>query len=235
MNSSDFVLFALQIAAMLACAIVCGQLMRRVGQPAVLGEMIGGIILGPTIFSALAPGLYSWLFHSSAEVTIVRDASIKLGMLFFLFVAGLEVNLSDLQRLGRRAVLIGSVGTFLPLAAGVALAYALPRAFWGMQVNSHFFAFALFLGLNLANSANPVIARILMDLGLLRDDLGAVIMTATVIDDLVNWTLFAVILSYVAPVGQTRPSVAISIGLLLFLCSDFGCRAMVGTEGATLG
>ena len=92
MTSQDFVKFALQISVMLGFALLFGQFMRRIKQPAVLGEMIGGIILGPTVFGLLAPGLFEWLFKSSANVAVVRDASIKLGMLFFLFIAGLETN-----------------------------------------------------------------------------------------------------------------------------------------------
>ena len=94
--------------------------MRRFWQPAVVGEMIGGIVLGPTMFGWLAPSLYEWLFLSSANVKVMREAATKLGMLFFLFYAGLEVNLSDLKTLGKKAVLIGIIGTLLPIAIGVA-------------------------------------------------------------------------------------------------------------------
>jgi Kef-type K+ transport system membrane component KefB len=172
MQSQDFVKYALQITVMLGCAVFFGQLMRLVKQPAVLGEMIGGIVLGPTIFGLLAPSVYAWLFQSSANVGVVRDASIKLGMLSFLFIAGLETNLSDLRQVGRKAALIGLVGTLGPIAVGVALCYAMPRDFWGPTVQPHFFSFALFVGMNLVNSANPVIARILMDLGLLHGSIG---------------------------------------------------------------
>lgn len=199
MSSQDFVKLALQITAMLGVALLFGEIMRRFKQPAVVGEMFGGIVLGPTMFGALAPSLYDWLFLSSADVTIVRDTATKLGMLFFLFYAGLEVNLSDLKTLGRRAVLIGLIGTIVPLGMGVALVYAVPRSFWGPAVQEHFTAFALFMGMNLANSANPVIARILLELRLLDRPIGALIMSATIVDDLVNWTLFAVILSDIAP------------------------------------
>jgi Kef-type K+ transport system membrane component KefB len=205
MTSSEFVLYALQIATMLGCALLFGQIMRRWKQPAVLGEMIGGIVLGPTIVGILFPGFYRWLFLSSADVAVVRDASTKLGMLFFLFIAGLETNLSDLKTVGRRAALIGIVGTLVPIAAGIGLVYAVPRAFWGEAVQPHFFAFALFIGMNLANSANPVLARILMDLGLLRSGIGTMCMAATVFDDVINWTLFAVILSEIAPSGRGAP------------------------------
>ena len=116
---------------MLAFALMCGEIMRRFKQPAVVGEMFGGIVVGPTALGWLAPSLYEWLFLSSPNVSVVRDAATKLGMLFFLFYAGLEVNLSDLRTLGKRAFLVGLVGTLLPIAAGVGLVYALPRDFWG--------------------------------------------------------------------------------------------------------
>ena len=131
MTSQDFVRLALQIATMLAFGLAFGQVMRRFRQPAVLGEMIGGIVLGPTIFGLALPGLYLWLFQSSPNAAVVRDASIKLGMLFFLFVAGLEIDFSQMRQIGRKALLIGSVGTLVPIAAGVGLVYAIPRDFWG--------------------------------------------------------------------------------------------------------
>lgn len=218
MSSQDFARFGLQIALMLITAMVFGQIMLKFKQPAVLGEMIGGVIIGPTLLGALFPQFFGWLFHSSDSVTIVRDASIKLGMLFFLFIAGLEVDLSELRRLGKRAILIGLVGTLLPIAAGVGLVYAIPREFWGTGVQEHFLAFALFVGMNLANSANPVIARILMDLGLLKGEIGTLIMTATIVDDLVNWSLFAIIMSDIAPVsGSLASSQSISLPVTLLL------------------
>jgi len=226
MNAQDFVKLALQLTTMLGFAVLFGEIVRRFRQPAVVGEMIGGIVLGPTIFGWLAPPLYEWLFLSSANVTVVREAATKLGMLFFLFYAGLEVNLSDLKTLGRRAVPIGIIGTLLPIAAGVALVYALPRAFWGPAVQEHFWSFALFVGMNLANSANPVIARILMELRLLDRPIGALIMSATIVDDLVNWTLFAMILGDIAPSSQAASgSLAFSallVGLLFVVVLGVG-------------
>lgn len=220
MTSRDFVMLTLQLTTMLGLAVLFGQLMRRMRQPAVLGEMIGGIILGVTVFGAVAPSAYEWLFQSSTNAGIVRDASIKLGMLFFLFVAGSEIDLSDLRRLGRKAATIGLVGTLLPIVVGVGLVYVVPRAFWGETVQGHFFPFALFVGMNFANSANPVLARILMDLGLLKGGIGTLSMTATIVDDLINWTLFAIILSRIAPSTSTSvisDNLLVSIGLVVML------------------
>ena len=233
-SSQDFVKLALQVTAMLAFAVLFGEIMRRFRQPAVVGEMLGGIILGPTIFGMLAPTLYAWLFESSASVSVVRDASIKLGMLFFLFFAGSEVNLSDLKKLGKKAALIGLVGTVVPIFIGVGLVYLVPKDFWGESVQRHFFSFALFIGMNLANSANPVIARVLMDLGLLNGPIGTLIMTATIVDDLVNWTLFAIILSDIAPSGAASTAalpvnillVAIFFAVILIVGRRLGPRAL---------
>jgi len=222
-NSADFVLFTLQITVMLACAVAGGHVLRRLGQPAVLGEMLGGILLGPTLFGALAPDLWQGLFNASPAVSVAREAAIKLGMLFFLFVAGLEVNVSDLRRLGRRAAFIGLVGTVLPILAGVALVYAVPASFWGPLAHSQRLALALFVGMNLANSANPVIARVLMDLGLLDKEFGTVVMTATIVDDLVNWTLFAIVLGQLAPPTAAGAASGADLGtgivLVLLFCA----------------
>jgi Kef-type K+ transport system membrane component KefB len=218
LSSHEFVKFVLQISLMLGFALLFGQLMRRFKQPAVLGEMIGGIILGPTVLGILVPEFWVWLFMSSTSVTEVREASIKLGMLFFLFISGLETNLKDLKNLGLKAAIIGLVGTLIPIFLGVALVYALPRSFWGEIVNAHFFAFALFVGMNMANSANPVLAKILIDLGLMKSEIGTMCMTATIVDDLVNWTLFAVILSDLSPSGSMHiANLSVNILIVIFI------------------
>ncbi|MDD5584495.1 MAG: cation:proton antiporter [Candidatus Omnitrophica bacterium] len=211
MNSPDFVIFIFQITTLLGFAVFFGELMRRTGQPAVLGEMIGGIILGPTILGFIAPGFYAGFFHYSATVTAMREVVIKLGMLFFLFIVGTEIDLFALQRSGNKALSIGIVGTLIPIGIGVALTYLFPREFWGSQVQKYFLPFALFIGMNLANSANPVIARILMDLGLLRKEIGTITMAATVVDDLVNWILFAVILNVSGIAGQLKSNLPVNI------------------------
>jgi Kef-type K+ transport system membrane component KefB len=116
--------------------------------------------------------------------------------------------------------LIGGVGTLIPIAVGVGLVYLLPASFWGERATAHLFAFALFVGMNLANSANPVIARILMDLGLLKHEMGTLIMTATIVDDLINWTLFAIVLRDITPLGieaSTDPGAGFGMSIVLVL------------------
>ena len=86
MQHHDVIVFALQVGAMLTAALVCGQIMRALRQPAVLGELLGGILLGPTVLGTLAPHVYAWLFPATGAITVGRDAMLKIGMLFFMFV-----------------------------------------------------------------------------------------------------------------------------------------------------
>lgn len=216
MSNQDLIKFFLQIAVMLGCALVMGQMMRRFHQPAVLGELIGGIILGPTILGWLFPDFFQWLFRSSLEVGILRDASIKMGMLFFLFIAGLEINFSNTNHVGRYAFFIGLFGTLLPIAFGVGLVYLLPPTLWGPIAQNNLIIFGLFIGLNLANTANPVIVRILQDLNLLKKEIGVITLNATVVDDSITWTLFAIMLSFSYPrVGEVSLGTNQTIFLIL--------------------
>lgn len=86
----DLILFFIQVGIMLSIALVFGQIMRRLNQPAVLGELIGGVLLGPTVFGLFALEAYLFLFPAQGASTLGREAIINIGMLFFLFVAGLE-------------------------------------------------------------------------------------------------------------------------------------------------
>lgn len=198
MSSIDSIKLIIQITIILGFALLFGQIMRRLKQPAVLGEILVGIFLGSTILGFFFPGVYNWLFRSSRNVDIAREALINMGMLFFMFTVGLQVKLSDLRKQWKKSLTIGLVGTLLPIVAGVGLVYLIPRNFWGEIVQDNLFTFSLFIGINFANSANPIIARILMDIGYLRNSIGIIIMSATVVDDIINWALFALILNTVS-------------------------------------
>ncbi len=194
MAEADYLVLLLQLALMLLVAVICGQVMRWFHQPAVLGEMLGGILLGPTIAGLLFPELQMWLFPSSGSVHTAATGIIRVGMLLYLFLIGLEIDLKSLRQYGLSAVAIGLAGTLVPLAAGIAMVYLLPD-WWGIKRPEDQLPIALFLGASMANTANPVLARILQELGLIKERLGGIIMSATVIDDLIGWSLAAVVAS----------------------------------------
>jgi Kef-type K+ transport system membrane component KefB len=197
MTPAEWTVLSLHIAALLATAIAMGGLARRLGIPAVVGEIAGGLLLGPTLLGRVAPDLFAWLFPPTGPVASARGAIARVGMLFFIVTIGLDISLSELRRSGRKALLVGTVGTLVPLVLGFVMCYAFPGVI-GVTDRDRF-ATALFMGSILSLSANPVIARILMDMGLFRSDIGRTIMAATLVDDLVGWGLFAVILAEFAP------------------------------------
>jgi len=205
---ADWTVLSLHLAAMLATAIVLGGLARRLGIPAVVGEIAGGLLLGPTVLGRLAPEAFAWLFPPSGPVASARMAIARVGMLFFIVTIGLDISLRELWRSGRRPLLVGSVGTFVPLLLGFVMCYVFPDVI-GVTAKDRF-ATALFMGSLLSLSANPVIARILMDMGLFKSEIGRTIMAATLVDDLVGWGLFAVILAEFGP-RTTEPGTGIAV------------------------
>jgi Kef-type K+ transport system membrane component KefB len=218
MTPFDSVTLAVQLASMFAVATVLGRAMRAVGQPPVLGEMLAGVVLGPTVFGTLWPHLHTSLFTASPDVAAMRSTVVGTGMLMFLFTAGLATNLSAAGQRYAPAIIVGLVGTLLPIAAGMALVFSLPPAFWGEIPGARVGALALFVGMTLANSANPVLARILMDLGALRSPIGAVCMAASAVDDLVNWTLFTVVLGGMTPIAWLNLPPAVAPWMALISC-----------------
>ena len=215
MSSAELVDMLTQLAVMLLAGVTFGLVLRKLKQPSVVGEMLAGVILGVTVLGSVAPGAYDWLFDHGPLVNTTRGDILKVGMLFFLYVAGSEVDLSDVKTLGRRSLIIGTIGTVLPIAGGIGLVYVTPMSMWGESMGVGRLPFAAFIGMNLANSANPVLARILIDLGLMRSRIATVMMTATVIDDLINWTLYAIILGSVTTAGGSGSDRGLGLDLLL--------------------
>jgi Kef-type K+ transport system membrane component KefB len=202
----DLALILLQVGVMLAVAIVFGQAMRLIGQPVVLGELVGGIVLGPTVFGFLAPDTYSLLFPPKGMLAVSREAFINIGMLFFLFTSGLEVSSEQLKRSGLKVMLTCLLGMLVPFALGYGSVWLFP-GLWNHGVHTGLLPLSLFVGLALSITALPVIARILVDLGLIKEDLGTVIMSAATINDLIGWTLFAILLGIYVPQRGLSPGI----------------------------
>lgn len=194
MNQHQWVVFFLQLSLMLMMALLGGYVMRKLGHPAVLGELLGGIILGPTILGMFAPNMYAWLFPDQPAIHSVREAVITLGMLFFLFSAGLEVNLTRLNGRAWVITLTSIFGIILPFGLGYGAVLMLPDV-WGTASLAKGYFLPIFIGTALSISALPVITRILIDLDLLDKELGQVVITSAVINDLIGWSLFAATLS----------------------------------------
>jgi Kef-type K+ transport system membrane component KefB/mannitol/fructose-specific phosphotransferase system IIA component (Ntr-type) len=183
----------LELAILLGAAKLAGELMRKLNQPSVLGEIMAGILLGPTVFGRLRPDLYATVFPNTGNLPIVLETVTTLGVVLFLLTAGLEIDLRSIFRQGRSAILVSSFGVIIPFAFGFGAATYFPQ-FFGASERADLRIFALFVGTALSISALPVIAKILMDLNLLRSEMGTVVMSSAMFDDLVGWILFSTIL-----------------------------------------
>jgi Kef-type K+ transport system membrane component KefB/mannitol/fructose-specific phosphotransferase system IIA component (Ntr-type) len=183
----------ISLAVLLGAAKLAGEIMQKLDQPSVLGEIMAGILLGPTVLGHFKPGLYSFVFPSTGNLPIVLETVTTLGVVFFLLTAGLEIDLRSIFRQGRSAILVSSLGVVIPFAIGFGAAELFPH-FLGAEVGANTRIFALFVGTALSISALPVIAKILMDLNLLRSEMGTVVMSSAMFDDLVGWILFSMIL-----------------------------------------
>jgi Kef-type K+ transport system membrane component KefB/mannitol/fructose-specific phosphotransferase system IIA component (Ntr-type) len=191
MHEHDILVFLLSLGVLLSAARLLGELARRLGFPLVFGELASGILLGPTVLGRTAPNAQHWLFPGGVPQTMLAGYT-NVAVVLLLVVAGLEVNLSIVRKRGRSALLTSFMGIAMPLAGGVVLGVLLPDS--DLVRPDHRTLFALFMGVALSISALPVIAKTLLDLGLFKTDVGLLVMAAAMIDDLVGWLSFSVLL-----------------------------------------
>jgi Kef-type K+ transport system membrane component KefB/nucleotide-binding universal stress UspA family protein len=183
--------FILQVGALLLASRLLGDLMKRWGQAAVVGELLAGVVLGPSILGHLAPPLYAWLFPSDPLSGSLLEAVAWLGVITLLLYIGLETDLGILHGMGRTATVVSVFGMTIPFGCGLALGFLLPAS--SLAAPNERLIFALFMAVAIAISAVPVIARILLDLGLMRRDLGMLILAAGIIDDTTGWLMLSIV------------------------------------------
>lgn len=224
-SEHDFALFLFQLFVLLSAALGLGGLFRRLGQPAVVGEILAGILLGPSVLGVLAPSLSAALFPP--HQTHMLGTLAWLGSVFLLLVAGTEVDLATIRHERRAILSTSAAGIALPFAAGFVLGLNLSDAYLANPAQRTLFAF--FLGTALAISAIPLVAKILLDLGLLKSPLGHVIIGSAVLNDMIGWTLFAALLGLVTVGNVAGGSIVAVIGMTLgylALCLTLGRKVV---------
>lgn len=194
----------LQLALIILTARLFAWLFRRLGQPGVVGEVAAGLVLGPSVLGRLSPDLFRAVFHPDvaglpAELADpllgwVLTSLSQLGLVFLLFLIGLEFDFGHLRWHGRSALAISAAGATLPFALGYGLAWVL-RPHVGDNIPA--LGFALFLGTALSITAVPVLGRMMMELNITRTRLGTITMAAAAVDDAVGWVLLATVAAIV--------------------------------------
>ena len=202
-SEHDFALFLFQLFILLSAALTAGSFLRRLGQAAVVGEIVAGVLLGPSILGAFAPELAAFLFPSSQ--THMLGTIAWLGGIFLLLVAGTEVDLATLRH-ERRVVLSTSLmGITIPFTLGMIFALYVPDRY--LVDSEQRWLFALFMAVAMSISAIPLVAKMLMDMKLLKTPLGHVIIGAAVVNDLIGWIFFAIILNTMGAGTSTGGSI----------------------------
>jgi Kef-type K+ transport system membrane component KefB len=213
----------LSVGTILLAARVLGWLFQRIGQPRVVGEMTAGIVLGPSLLGRFFPGAFAYVFPASS-IPMIGVLS-QLGLLLFMFVVGLEVDLKRILKRRAAVVLISNCSIVLPLALGVAVAKVLYSQFAGANVS--FPIFALFMGTAMSITAFPVLARILKERNLLGTSLGTMAISCAAIDDISAWLLLAVLTAMVHSAQNWQ-----RFGTTLFCLVAFVAVMMVPVRGA---
>jgi Kef-type K+ transport system membrane component KefB len=203
----------LAVAVIVALARICGLLARRVGQPPVLGEMVAGLILGPTLLSTLAPGV----IHALLPAAVLPNLSIvsQAGLMIFMFSVGLEANRDMLRQHGKSIGATSLAIMAIPFALGVVAAVPLYATFAAHPTG--IMPYAIFIGTALSVTAFPVLARIVQEAGLRDTRLGSLAMLCAAICDVLAWCALAVVLAMTKEQGPW--GVIRTLGLTAALCA----------------
>jgi len=214
----------LAIAAVIVAARATGALAARIGQPKVMGEVLAGILLGPTLLGALLPDVQAYLFPP--QVIPLLSAAADLGLAFYMFLVGLELDPRLLRGRVAPAAFVATASVAVPLLLGVVLALPL---FTLLAPATSYAPFALFLGAALSITAFPVLARILVERRMLKRPVGAMAMAAAALNDVAAWFLLAVAIAAATPAGSLLGAFRIlALAVLFSVVMALVVRRLVG-------
>jgi Kef-type K+ transport system membrane component KefB len=203
----------IQITVILVVARIVGWLFRKIHQPQVMGEMVAGILLGPSLLGGLAPDISAALFPP--ESLNFLNALSQVGLILFMFLIGLELNPQAMRGRGYTALVTSQAGIIAPFTLGVLLVFYLyPRL---ADPSVSFTNFALFVGTAMSITAFPVLARILTERNLLRTQVGTVAIACAAVDDVTGWCILAAVVLLVRTTAVETPLWLMLGGLITYL------------------
>ena len=212
-SRSPLSILLLQIIVIIVGARLVGAVFRSIGQPPVMGEMVAGIALGPSVLGLLSPQTMTFLFPPSSMTTL--GLLSQIGVVLFMFIVGTELDIEHLREKASAAVMVSHASIIVPFLLGAALAILLYPTL--APDNTSFTAFALFMGIAMSITAFPVLARILEDRNLSKSPLGSTALACAAVDDATAWCILAFVIAIVKSTGFTAS--VISIGLTIFFIS----------------
>lgn len=217
-----------QLIVIIVVARLFGVLFRRLGQPTVIGEIAAGLLLGPSLFGALFPELFHAVFHPTLpnvpqDVTDTLFQKIftvlsQIGLIFLLFLVGLEFDFSHLKMNGKATVAVALTGVVVPFAMGFGLAWGIHGYLEAKADGTHVdrLGFALFTGVALSITAIPVLGRMLMEMGITRTRIGTITIASAAVEDAIGWVLLASVAAAVASRFELRDTLTMIAATLAF-------------------
>lgn len=183
----------LQVLTIIAVSRLFGLIFKKMGQPMVIGEIIAGIALGPSLLGLYLPEVAEFIFpnHSLSNLQVLS----QIGLILFMFIVGMELNLNVLKTKAHEAIVISHASIIIPFTLGAGLAYFIYSDFAPEGVE--FTSFGLFIGISLSITAFPVLARIIQERGMQRSRVGAIAITCAAADDITAWCLLAAVIAIV--------------------------------------
>lgn len=200
----------LQLLVILAASRVVGKIFTWIGQPAVVGEMTAGILLGPSLFGLLAPEAFRFVF--APESLSALKLLSQIGVCLFMFTVGMELDVAQLRNKAHTAVVVSHASIVVPFFLGVLLALGVYRGL--AAPTASFTAFALFLGISMSITAFPVLARILQERGMMKSLLGVTAITCAAVDDVTAWSILAFVVAIVRATSMASAAVCLALVLL---------------------
>jgi Kef-type K+ transport system membrane component KefB len=208
-----FSILLMQMIVVIAVAKIVGYLFRIIGQQSVIGEIVAGIILGPSLFGYLFPEAFQFLFPASSLANL--ELLSQVGVLLFMFIVGMELDMELLKRRAKEAVVISHASIVFPYLLGVILAYFLYSNF--APSNIRFSTYALFMGIAMSITAFPVLARILKERKMTQTPVGRMAIICAAINDVTAWCILPVIIA-VARAGGFAGAITTIISAIIFVC-----------------
>jgi Kef-type K+ transport system membrane component KefB len=216
-------LLLLQMTIVLLVALLCGWVARKLGQARVIGEIVGGILIGPSVFGRFAPQAAQALFPVSSLGSF--EILSNIGLILFLFLIGSELDYAHLRRERKTAVCASGASIFFPFALGALVAHSLRIRFALHGIGR--IPFVLFLGISMSITAFPVLARILEERKLQSTRLGATALMCAAVDDVTAWTLLAFALTLLGGGGDAMTMPMRLLWLVAYLIAMlFGIRPL---------
>jgi Kef-type K+ transport system membrane component KefB/nucleotide-binding universal stress UspA family protein len=213
-------LFIAQVVVLLLVGRLLGEAMQRVGQPAVMGQLLAGVLLGPSVFGAVWPEAQQALFPAGREQKAMLEAVSDLGILMLLLLTGMETDLKLVSKARRAAISVSTAGIALPFALGVTVGQFLPDSM--LPRPDQRLTTSLFLGTALSVASVKIVATVVREMKFMRRKVGMTLLASAIIDDTVGWTIIA-ITSSLAMHGQINATTLVQsvIGTGLFLLVSF--------------